>query len=330
MNHLNNILVTHDFSECSALALDYGIELALETGAGLHLLHVEIFHETPLLAQPSTKSKAEQLREKLRDDIYESVRKQGFDPSDIPGIQYSVESDFSAASAINRYSAENDIDLVVMGTHGRRGMALRMKQAELHRHRPAFYLGSVAEAVVRTAPCSVFTINEQLKLRSLDSGLKKITVPIVLTDEASEAISFAKNMAAFYEVSLELVYVIEGWEAPPYYDESNVLVYDQRDIKQRVLDKMQEVVEKAKGSEIEIEYVMLQGDPADEILRHLKSSRHNLVIMPINDVAGHWRYGIGSTVERVVRLANCPVLTFRKKQNTTRESDTAKTQIIAA
>lgn len=329
MNQLNNILVAHDFSDCSRNALDYGVELALETGASLHFLHVEIYHEESLLTVPSAKSKAEQLREKLRQDIYESIKKQGFQPSDIPGIQYSVERDYSAAAAVNRYCAEKEVDLVVMGTHGRRGMAMRMKKASLPRYSQPLFLGSVAEAVVRTAPCSVFTLNERLLPKSLESSLTKITVPVTLTEEAVQAIQFARNMAAFYEVGLELLHVIEAWEVPPYYDANNMLVYDQREVRTRALNRLRELGEQAPGAEVPMTYEVLQGDPADEILRHLKTAEQPLVIMPINDVAGHWRDGIGSTVERVVRLANCPVLTYRERKETGKLDEAKDAETIA-
>ena len=321
MINLNNILVSHDFSDCSAQALDFGVELALETGASLHFLHVEIFHEDHFLNTPSPNSKAEQLREKLKTDIYASVKKQGFEPADIPGIQYSVVSDYSAPNGINQYSLENQIDLIVMGTHGRRGMAMHMKRAEGMRGDGLYTLGSVAETVVRTAPCSVFTIREKIDVDPLESYLKKIIVPINFSNDAAtdttnytgatNALGFAKNMAAFYEVKIELVHVIEEWEAPPYYDANDVLIYESSKVTDFVLEKMKDIAENTGGAEVDVEFVVLKGDPANEINRHVQSSQKAMVVMAANAVASHWQDGIGSTIERVVRLANCPVLTVK-------------------
>lgn len=312
MNHLNNILVAHDFSDCSSQALDYGIELAHETGAKLHFLHVEIFHEDQFLNKPLPKSKAEQLRENLKDDINASINEQGFDTADIPGIQYSVLSDYSAVTAINKYCTDKKIDVVLMGTHGRRGMERLLKQATQHHGSSRYFLGSVAEAVVRTAPCSVITIREKNQFKSFKSYLKKIVVPVELLDQGNEALQFAMNMALFYEVQLEILHVVEGWEVSPYYDAENVLVYDRRNIDKIVLEKLKKLIEKEKKTDVLVEFVVLKGDPANEILRHIQGRNDDIVVLSGNEVAGHWQEGNGSTLERVVRAASCPVITVRE------------------
>ncbi len=311
MNHLNNILVAHDFSDCSSQALDYGVEIALDTGAKLHFLHVEIFHEDHFLNMPSPRSKAEQLRERLKDDIDASINGQGFDATDIPDIQYSVLSDYSAVSAIKNYCRDKEIDIVVMGTHGRRGMERQMKQAAQHHRTGQYFLGSVAEAVVRTAPCSVFTVREKSKFKSLKSYLKKIVVPVELLDQENQALGFAMDMAAFYEAGIEVLHVVEGWEVSPYYDASNVLVYDRRNIKKVVLDKLKELAKKEERIEIPVEFVVLEGSPASEILRYSESSNDHIIVLGADKTGGH-QQDVGSTIERVVRAASCPVVTVKR------------------
>lgn len=323
MNHLNNILVAHDFSDCSSQALDYGIELALETGAKLHFLHVEIFHEDQFLNMPSPKSKAEQLRENLREDINASIIRQGFDSTDIPGIQYSVLGDYSAVNAINIYCSEKDIDIVVMGTHGRRGMERLMKQSTQVHGTGRYFLGSVAEAVVRTAPCSVFTVREKSPLKSFKSYLKKIVVPVELLGQETEALQFAMDMAAFYEVQLEILHVVEEWEVSPHYEARNVLVFDQRNHEKIVLEKLKELIEKEKRAEVFVEFVVLKGDPATEILRHIQGRNDDIVILTANEVAGHWQEGKGSTIERIVRAAGCPVITVKRTTKTIKQEHDA-------
>jgi nucleotide-binding universal stress UspA family protein len=145
MIRIKNVLVATDFSEPSAVALDYGRELARTYGAKLHVLHV-----------------VEDLRWRYATDMA---------PTALVGVQEDVEA--SAASrldalvtdedrqqlcahtvaltaiapseAIVQYAKSEGADVIVMGTHGRNGLA-------------HLFMGSVAERVVRLAPCPVLTI----------------------------------------------------------------------------------------------------------------------------------------------------------------------------
>lgn len=142
---LRKICVPTDFSESADHALVYGATLAQNFGAELHLLHVvqdiDAFVTEPTglagwssaeILQDMTKAAADQVAtvaSKLPPEIKvaKAVRN---------GVPFHE---------INRYAAKEQIDLVIMGTHGRTGL----------KH---FFLGSVAERVVRSSPCPVLTI----------------------------------------------------------------------------------------------------------------------------------------------------------------------------
>jgi nucleotide-binding universal stress UspA family protein len=141
---LKNILVATDFSDPSAVALAYGRDLARSYGAKLHVLHVvedvmmryspEVVVASPVLQKDLEAAARRDLEALITDDDRRTL-------AIIPIVQTSR----SAAGGIVEYAREQAIDLIVAGTHGRSAM----KQ---------FLMGSVAERVVRTAPCPVLTV----------------------------------------------------------------------------------------------------------------------------------------------------------------------------
>jgi universal stress protein A len=141
------ILVPVDFSPPSDAALAYARSVAGRYGASLHLLHVA---EDPYRAFYSAEvfvPEVEGLREEILADT-EKRLKDRLQPADITELHATAESIIGMpAASIVEYAAGRDIDLIVMGTHGRGGMAHLL-------------MGSVAERVVRTAPCPVLTVRE--------------------------------------------------------------------------------------------------------------------------------------------------------------------------
>jgi len=143
---LKQILVATDFSEPSDAALAYGRELARTFGAQLTVLHVAeniaaraygadgfVFAEPELQRDVETAARR-QLDAQLSDEDRAQLRAEGV-----------VLTANSTAVAIVGFAQETKVDLIVMGTHGRGAVAHLL-------------MGSVAERVVRTAPCPVLTV----------------------------------------------------------------------------------------------------------------------------------------------------------------------------
>jgi universal stress protein A len=142
------ILVATDFSDASNLALEYARVLAARFGAGLRVLHVV---QTPIplgseMYVPEVMTVAERAVNEAQQQL--AVTLAGLDGADVIG-QVLVGM---APRKIVEYAADHDVDLIVMGTHGRGAIAHLL-------------MGSVAERVVRTAPCPVFTVRDTEALR---------------------------------------------------------------------------------------------------------------------------------------------------------------------
>lgn len=323
MKHPKKILIPHDFSRCASQAFANGIELAVKTRAHLHVLHVEIFHEKSVLGNPSPAStKAEQLHQKLVEELEACIQEQGLSPSTFADLDltYAVEKSYSAAHAIVQYCWSHDIDLVMMGTHGRSGIERMMNQASSY-HRPGIrHLGSVAEAVVRMAPCSVFTKREYQNAQCLRDNLRVITVPIDFSEGSLEAIKAGHLWASLFGASLEMFHVLKEWVTPVYLDNSYVLVFDDKENESKARQQMESLVDEAGAGDIPVQFTIVEGDPASEIIDRVSQQLSDLLVMVPNNTPGGDIEEVGSTLERVVRGSIRPVLTVKGRPALTESS----------
>ena len=139
---LNKILCPYDFSECSKHALKFAIEFATAYKAKLYLLHtfdIRAYNYSEPIYGISVpiKDAVITIKKELENSIPEKIKDElRVETLVIPGVPFYE---------IIKFANENGIDLIVMGTHGRTGIA-------------HILLGSVAEKVVRKATCPVLTV----------------------------------------------------------------------------------------------------------------------------------------------------------------------------
>jgi nucleotide-binding universal stress UspA family protein len=141
MIDLKRILVPIDFSETSSTALRYGVELARRFTARLYLLHVP--------EHPGEAAEAEYpigLFETMQNAAYDRLRHLLTDEEARELRPECAMRLGTPADEIVRYAHDHDVDLIVMGTHGRTGVA-------------RVIMGSVAEKVVRKASCPVLAVH---------------------------------------------------------------------------------------------------------------------------------------------------------------------------
>lgn len=141
---LKRTLLPVDFSESSQLCVSTAVALAQSNDAELFLLHVEepqsvITAGGGVAAYPIPMPATEEMEAQLKE----------IDPGD--DVRCSRHMALGAASSeIAKFAEENDIGMIVMGTHGRTGLSRLL-------------MGSVAEAVVRKAPCPVLTLKQPME-----------------------------------------------------------------------------------------------------------------------------------------------------------------------
>jgi nucleotide-binding universal stress UspA family protein len=145
---LKNILVATDFGEAADAALDYGRDFARTFGANLHVLHVV----DNVLMRVGGAEAFLGVYPDVQRDVDEAARRQldqriSDEDRRVLGAKPVTITSNATAAAIAGYAADDKIDLIIMGTHGRGAVAHLL-------------LGSVAEKVVRMAPCPVLTVRQ--------------------------------------------------------------------------------------------------------------------------------------------------------------------------
>jgi len=295
---VNRILLARDFSDISDQALRYAVDLAQRFGATLHLLYAEVLHKDPFGAETAGSGEAldAQIRERLAQDADKTPLADRY-----PGLDMviDVRRDVAAAPAILQYAHDEDVDLIAMGTHGRRGVRRLL-------------LGSVAEEVVRRADRPVLTVR-----RDGDDGqlpaIERILVPIDFSDYAEDALRQATELARLYDAQLDLLHVIEENLHPAFYVGGVQSIYDvQPDIEEKVRERLQETWQDVEvGTEIAAEMHVSDGQAAREIMRFAKNRQIDLVVMSTHGRTGLEHFLMGSVAEKVVRHAAVPVVTVK-------------------
>jgi universal stress protein A len=153
----SSILNPIQFDDPSLLALGYAKQLAMDSGATLHILHV--VEKFPALGEPDVSE-----NDNIRDEDEARVRLTDVANQHLSGVKYQVHVAAAApralAKAVVQVAGEVDADLIVMKTHGRRGLS-------------HLILGSVSEEVVRIAPCPVLTLTTAAQERASHLKLQK-------------------------------------------------------------------------------------------------------------------------------------------------------------
>ncbi len=147
MRPIKKILVATDFSPCAQSALDVAVELAAPLRASILLLHVSSV-PTEVLPDGSVLNldglAIERIERSIDEHLCDERRR-----AQRAGVTIAVEhADGQPADVILRRAAEEQVDLVVAGTHGRRGLK-------------RLVLGSIAERVLRAAACPVIIVHDR-------------------------------------------------------------------------------------------------------------------------------------------------------------------------
>lgn len=294
---VNRILLARDFSDVSDQALRYAVDLARRFDATLHLLYAEVLHKDPFGADTAGAGDtlSAQIRERLAQDVDQMPLVKRYPELD---TVIDVRRDVAAAPAIMEYAEDEGVDLIVMGTHGRRGVRRLL-------------LGSVAEEVVRRADRPVLTVR-----KDGDNGLpamERLLVPIDFSTYSRDALRHAIELARLYDARLDLLHVVEETLHPAFYVGGVQSIYDvQPDIDATSKRRMREMLDDLTGVDsVHAELHVETGRAARKIVRFAERTRSNLLVMSTHGLTGLEHFMMGSVAEKVVRHVAAPVLTVK-------------------
>jgi len=302
MKSFTHILVPIDFSDTSREALPYAFKIAKKYGTRVTLLHSITMFEYDLYTSKRDTSAPDELYKSIEssanaycDEIIKNEKK---DDNDCI-IEKVMERGISTHEVITKYAENNDVDLIVMATHGRSGFAHVL-------------LGSVTEKVIQKASCPVL-VTKKPKHADLNKLLfNNILVPTDFSDGSQKAMEYAVALARQYNARINLMHALEVRFHPAYYAAGVESIFQlDPDIIPRVKTRLEAFMQSFDFSDIEIATTVTEGNSHTQIIKQAQEQKHDLIVMSTRGHDEIADYLIGSTTDRVIKGAPCPVLVTR-------------------
>ena len=282
---IKNILCPVDFFPASNAAVNYAAGLAANYDAVIHLLHV---------VTPVPVSVYEYAIDSTA--ILKSVEEASVDEmknlaARVKGMGVTAETELVVGDVYDEIKRSIDVlkpDLIVMGTHGRRGVE-------------RWFMGSTTEKLLRHSPVPLVTISAMSERAFNMPRFRRILVTTDFSDGTPDALAYAFSVAQENESQVTLMHVLHDISADLSGKYRDSLISGLR----RQLDDM---VPAEARNWCDIVTRVETGVPYRIILRTIEDERPDLLVMNIHGKGMLDRALLGSTAERVVRAASCPVM----------------------
>ena len=276
------LLAATDLSESNIAALRYARMLSERYRTTLTVIYsdpivypIGVVADVPAMFAANTPSQEARVRQDVEEHVAPILR----------GVPYDVVVTAGSPSlTIIRAAEEKSADLLVIGTHGHHGWRRAL-------------LGSVAESVLHTAKCPVLTVSRHTPLPAQGPvAINRIVCPTNFSGVAGDSLRVAGSIAAAFNAELIVAHVVEDL-AEGRADDARL----RRDV----------------GPELErfcsFRSIVLRGGAAERILDCADDVGADLLVVGAQRKLFRDETVIGSTTERVVRFATCPVLTVTRE-----------------
>jgi nucleotide-binding universal stress UspA family protein len=279
---VNRILFAADFSCQSSVALPYVLALARRYEAKVFLAHV-VPTENYVLVSPETGAEwfeeaALQAREQL-DELsgqFEGIPKE------------ELVAQGGITDTLLDMIEEKRIDLVVVGTHGHRGLK-------------RVVLGSVAEEVFRNSPCPVLTVGPHVSLGAHNgTAFRNVLFPTDLSKESFQAAPYALSLSWEYATPLTVVHVLPLATATQTGIEALASAFRQN---------TKALLPAEAAPWCDPEYLVGVGGPVETILRVAREQQAGLIVLGVKRAGPLASHRTRNVAYRIVAEAECPVLT---------------------
>ncbi|MDD5541757.1 MAG: universal stress protein [Acidobacteriia bacterium] len=283
---LKSILCPIDFSDLSALALRYASDFRKCSGGRLEVLYANAFLPPPQLTSTQRNHLAEAWKES-KNSTQQYL--DSFVAKVLPQAKEELEChvvDSSPVEAIVEAATSRAADLIVMGTHGQSGENRML-------------LGSVAERVLREAPCPVLTVRQKKESTAPTAEIKNILVPINFSVVSRMALVSAGRIAQCFHAFMHVLRVIEPAEDPR--DEADEMA------------RLRAWIPPDTRKMVELQESVVKGEGAEQIVLFANDEKIDLIVMGAQHRQFFDSTVVGTTSLRVVRHAPCPVFTMIRK-----------------
>jgi len=296
MIRIRNIVVPTDFSECAQRAYELALNICKKFNSKLTTLHARVLFSDDLNEIEPNFEKLNLIQKKIDQSLLEKLQLKTTKANKHILINNKVTRGITPATAILEYIELKNTDLVVMGTHGHKGIT-------------HFLLGSVAEQLIRYSPCPVLSLRPDF---DYNVKPKKILVPYDFSDLSQKSLHYAINFSRKFHSKIDLLYVYDQDVHPALYAWGMKSIKEMiPDIKTRAEKNIQQEIKKQHASNMNITYHVEDGKPHRQIIQFAKEKGHDLIIIATHSHKGIDRFLLGSVTEKVVRLAHSAVLTLK-------------------
>jgi nucleotide-binding universal stress UspA family protein len=293
---IRRVLVPTDFSALADVAIEQALELCERHGAVLHMLHAVVLHADDPNDPAHHFPDSEEIQGRL-EEIAASrmeVRLEAAGSVDVEVVR-AQRRGIAAAPVILEYAAEVEADVIVMSTHGRRGLGRA-------------FLGSVTEEVVRVSEIPVLTVRRGAG-EERGPGFESVLVPVDFSEHSAQAIRYASGICRSYGARLHVVHVFEPPIHPEVYIGGGSVLPDFRTLETDLTSALADFATGAGAAEAVTHVV--EGRAVSGILDVAAESGTDLIVIATHGLTGLKHVLLGSVAERVVRRAMCPVLTVK-------------------
>ncbi len=290
MLEIKKILCPLDFSEFSTKAYDYARSLARHYEATLLLQHVvqPLATTYPYYAFPDMMNEAfGNLDSKIEEKLDEFLAQRGAEETHVERYVHNG----MVTDCILDFANQKDVDMIVMGTHGRHGF-------------DRLAMGSVAEKVLRKASCPVLVVRKPSRdfVRPNDASeavrLKKILLCTDFSAHSSRALAYALSLAMEYDADLTLLHVLEDMPAGENFEAA---VAD-------FTGRMESLVSEDDRNWCRVHTAVRIGKPYQQILQVSLEQEMDLVVLGVRGRNVVDLAVFGSTTQRVIQVGSSPVL----------------------
>ena len=289
------ILCATDFSDFSNHTVNYGVALAKEFGARLIICHVIDLSSVAIYGEFQLDPVGQQKR--IIEDANEQLEAL---TGDQPVEWEPLITVGKPADEIIRAVEERDIDLVISATRGRSGLK-------------RLILGSVTERLMLTLPCPLLVLrspeHDFVKTPDQVIKLKKILVGCDFSPDSVQAFNHALSLAQEFQAELHLANVIEPPAQPNLMkDHTSAIDKIQGDYRNLITQKLKEMVPEEARNWCTPQTSILEGQPDEALAKYAESNDVDMIVMGIRGHGLVKTLFLGSTTDRIVRRAPCPIL----------------------
>lgn len=298
---LKNILVPIDFSPVCLDAIPWAKFIARESEGTIHLFHVHgVGHPLPMgMVPPARPSRAE-----VEKKILGYLKRFAVDYH-LAGVGVRCHlAKGSAIRQISRGARALETDLIIASTHGHTGWK-------------RIFLGSVAEGIVRHAPCPVLVARHPSTGRVQSPVIRNIVVPFDFSKPARRGLEYAVAFATHVRASLTLLHVVtpDRFTAP-----QDALAHAASELKQRAVKQartqLRDFCLTTFFNDLPVKIAVRTGMPAEEICKFARRTGTDLILTATHGRTGLRHVLVGSVAEHIVRFAEGPVLVVPTRRGT--------------